>query len=338
MQDFMTHRRPEVTAMTIHPTGHFFAVGYADGSLAFWAVNDDDAPLLVRTLDELDINLVDQSRLDEQIARKTEDESIRQIDREPVFKISWSGFPNSPDPRGGQTTLAILGGQTTGEAPGLTIIQFSAFNPSDSSVSTWPSPGQPALDPVIRQAMRDSLDVVDSYFYCTQSVIQDYLLVPRNNPHFAGTFDPIAILLLTEGEGTTRTVEAFRYPPPAFSLDIPERFVPAVTATADPLSSLTNDFIQTLKDLEENDQPRRLLIPAALLHGKSGILGGQLLTLEREIYQTLATGKVEDSLILPLNGGQAWADEFKANDLRLAKVCFKMCFAVSYQQICLVPT
>ncbi|KAG6879569.1 hypothetical protein C0992_001396 [Termitomyces sp. T32_za158] len=318
LQDLLTHRRPEVTAITIHPTGHFFAVGYADGSLAFWAVNDD-TPLLVRTLDDVDVNLVDQGRLDEQITRKAEGKPTRALDREPVFKLSWSGFPNSSDPRGGKTTLAILGGQNIGEPPGLTVIQFSAFNPPEPPVLMSPTPGQPALHPVIRQTMRDSLEVLDSYFYFTQGVIQDYLLVPRNNPHFAGTFDPIAILLLAEGEGTIRTLEAYQYPPPAFSLDVSERPVPAATATVDPLSSLENDFIQTLKELEENDDPQRLLVPTALLHGNSGVLGGQLLTLERETYQTLAAEKVEDSLLLPLKGGQAWADEFQANDLRFAK-------------------
>ncbi|KAG6873217.1 hypothetical protein C0995_001571 [Termitomyces sp. Mi166 len=315
--DLLTHRRPEVTALTIHPAGHFFAVGYADGSLAFWAVDDEDKPLLVRTLDELDVNLVDQGRLDEQIYRQNEDKSTSALDREPIFKLSWSGFPNSSDPRGGKTTLAILGGLNSGDAPGLTIIQFPPFNPLEPPASTSPNPGQPALHPVIRQAMRDSLNVLDSYFYFTEGVIQDYLLIPRNSPHFAGTFDPIAILLLTE-EGTTRTVEAFQYPPPAFS-DPSESPAPGATAIADPLSSLADDLAHTLKDLEENKYPRRLVIPAALLHGKSGILGGQLLKLERETYQTLAAGKVEDCLALPLNGGQAWADEFRTNDLKLAK-------------------
>ncbi|KAG5732833.1 hypothetical protein E4T56_gene2783 [Termitomyces sp. T112] len=321
--DLLTHRRPEVTALTIHPAGHFFAVGYADGSLAFWAVDDEDKPLLVRTLDDLDVNLVDQSRLDEQINRQNVGKPTSALEREPIFKLSWSGFPNSSDPRGGKTTLAILGGLTLGEAPGLTIIQFSAFNPSEPPASTSPNSGQSGLHPVMRQAMRNSLDVLDSYFYFAQGVIQDYLLIPRNNPHYAGTFDPIAILLLTEGEGTTRTVEAFQYPPSVFSHDIPipERPTPAVTATVDldPLSVLADDLAHTLKDLEENNDHQRLLIPAALFHGKSGILCGQLLKLERETYQTLAAGKVEDGLKLSLNGGQAWADEFKANDLKLAK-------------------
>ncbi|KAF8971726.1 WD40-repeat-containing domain protein [Flammula alnicola] len=56
--DILTHRRMMVASIAVHPSGHFFAAGYADGSIAFWAVEDDNKPLLVRTLDSLDVNLV----------------------------------------------------------------------------------------------------------------------------------------------------------------------------------------------------------------------------------------------------------------------------------------
>ncbi|KAG6919011.1 hypothetical protein DXG01_009721 [Tephrocybe rancida] len=313
--DLLTHRRPEVTALTIHPAGHFFAVGYADGSLAFWAVEDEEKPLLLRTLDELDVNVVDQNLLNEHISQGREGKTTSPSEREPIFKLSWSGFQNSTDPRGGNTTLSILGGLIVGEANGLTIVQFPAFNPPEPPASTSPNPTRPVLHPVMRQAMRDSLDVMDSYFYFTQGIIQDYLLIPHKSPHFAGTFDPIAIILLTEGEGNTRTIEAYQYPPPAFLSNAPKTPANVATATVDPLNSLAD----TLKDLEENEDPKQLIIPAALSHGKSGVLGGQLFKIEKETYQTLAAGKSTEELMLPLTGGQAWADEFKANDLRLAK-------------------
>ena len=53
----MTYRRPPVTSMSIHSAGHFFAVGYEDGCIAFWAVEDEDQPLQVRTLDDSDVNV-----------------------------------------------------------------------------------------------------------------------------------------------------------------------------------------------------------------------------------------------------------------------------------------
>ena len=83
----------EVTSIAVHPSGHFFAVGHADGSIAFWAVEDDNKPLLVRTLDAVDVNLVDPSALDHKAPKFV---------REPIFKLSWSGFPNSQDPQIGR--------------------------------------------------------------------------------------------------------------------------------------------------------------------------------------------------------------------------------------------
>ncbi|KAG6842463.1 hypothetical protein C0991_007593 [Blastosporella zonata] len=315
--DLLTERRPEVTSLTIHPAGHFFAVGYADGSLAFWAVEDEEKPLLVRTLDELDVNLVNQDRLDEHISRAHKSEVGRPLAREPIFKLSWSGFSNSSDPRGGKTALAILGGLNLGEPPGLTVIQLPAFNPLEPPVATSPKNEQTSLHPAMRQAMRVSLDVLDSYFYFTQEVIQDYLLIPHKSPHFAGTFDPIAIMLLTEGEGNTRTLEVYQYPPPMFSSDDIQS--PATPVKGDPLRTLASDLADTLRDLDESCDPQKVLIPAALSHGKSGVLGGQLLKIEKEIYQTLAAGKASSVLALPLNGGQAWADEIKDKELKLAK-------------------
>ncbi len=53
-----------VTSLAIHPSGHFFAAGYDDGCIAFWAVDDDNKPLLVRTLHDLDVDILDPERLD----------------------------------------------------------------------------------------------------------------------------------------------------------------------------------------------------------------------------------------------------------------------------------
>ncbi|KAG6813211.1 hypothetical protein H0H92_013098 [Tricholoma furcatifolium] len=315
--DLLNHRRPEVTAVTIHPAGHFFAVGYADGSFAFWAVDDDEKPLLVRTLDELDVELVDQIRLDEYRSQSRRGKGPSLVVREPIFKLSWSGFSNSSDPRGGKTSLAILGGLNSGESPGLTVVQFPAFSPPEPP--PLPNSERVVLHPVIRQAMRESLDVLDSFFYYTQEVIQDYLLIPRKSPHFSGTFDPVSILMLTEGKGNSRTVAAFQYPPPTFSSDIAVSPSPSKAVGTDPMDSLANDLADTLKDLEETGDPKSLVTPETLSHGKSGVLGFRLLNIEKETYQALTVGKVGDEFLLPLNGGQAWADAAKANDHKLAK-------------------
>ncbi|KAG5638396.1 hypothetical protein H0H81_000292, partial [Sphagnurus paluster] len=320
--NLLNHRRPEVTSLAIHPAGHFFVVGHADGSLAFWAIDDEEKPILVRTLDDLNVDTVNPDFLDEHMSKTKEGITTAPPEREPIFKLSWSTYPNSSDPRGGKSTLSILGGLNPGEATGLTVIQLPAFNPTEPSTPTSPSTQQPVLHLTMRQAMRASLDPLDSYFYFTRGVIQDYLLIPRQSPHFNGTFDPIAILLLVEGRGKTRTVEAFQYPPPQF-LATYEQKDPmiglGVDAKKDALQSLADDLAATLESLQQSEEPKSFSLPLTLLHGNSGLVDGQLLKIERESYQTLVQGVGRDDLTLPLNGGQAWADDSTANDLKLAK-------------------
>src|SRR5204862_7283577 len=91
VQDILTHRRPPVTAFAIHPTGHFFAVGHADGSIAFWAVEDEDRPILVRTTDSVDVDVVDGNKL-EKLLNGDQVKPYDSIDgHEPIFKLAWSG-------------------------------------------------------------------------------------------------------------------------------------------------------------------------------------------------------------------------------------------------------
>jgi len=312
----MTQRRPEVTALSIHPSGHLFAIGYADGSLAFWAVDDENDPLLVRTLDALDINLVDPDGLEHHlILAKQNSTAMRRLEREPIFKLTWSGFPNSADPRGGRTTLAILGGLNVGESPGLTVIQLPAFGPPEPP-SSQGSDAQ-LLHPFIRTAMRESLEPLDSYFYPSRGTVQDYLLFPRQSPHFSGSFDPIGIILLTDGPGHTRIVQASEFPPPGFSLG---------TEDPKPVGDTEKDAVgdnlaSTLQELQATGEPRRLALPETISNGHLGLQHGQLLRVERATYQTLTREDVKHDPSLPLRGGLAWSDDTRTSDLKVAKVC-----------------
>ncbi|RDB29510.1 Uncharacterized protein C1F3.03 [Hypsizygus marmoreus] len=316
--DLLTHRKAEVTTLAIHPAGHFFAVGYTDGSIAFWAVNDDESPLLVRTLDAIDVNVVDTEQLDQHVLQEKAGKLGPIPEREPIFKLSWSGFSNSSDPRGGKTTLAILGGLCLGEPAGLTVIQLPAFNPPEPPSLTSPTT-ENSLHPFMRAAMRDSLDPLESHFYLTQGVVHDYLLIPRQTPHFAGTFDPVAILLLIEGPGDTRIIEAFQYPPPEFSSSEADATKIPPEGGRDALNSLADDLASTLQSLQQSGEPQHLRLPTTLSDGSTGLLDGQLLKLERETYQTLIGDNSPNNLSLPLKGGLAWSDEAKVNDLKLAK-------------------
>jgi hypothetical protein len=310
--------------MAIHPSGHFFVTGHADGSLAFWAVEDDERPLLVRTLDAIDVNIVDMQTLDEHISQECPSKHAH-IDREPIFKLSWSALSGSSDPKGGGTTLTIFGGLQTNQATGITVYLFPSFNPPNPPEPTSTA-DQQRLHPYLRTAMRDSLNHIKSFFYYTRGTVQDYLLIPRESPHFSGSSDPMAIMLLTEGDGDTRVVEAYQYPPPEFSSPIDveedEETYPEENKGV-PIEALGDVLASTLTSLQISDEPKRLWLPSAVMNGSTGLLNGQLLTVETAVYQTLVDEAINDALYLPLKGGLAWADDTQKTELKLAKVCHR---------------
>lgn len=306
-KDLLMHRRVPVTAMAIHPTGHFFAVGHADGSIAFWAVDDEDQPLAVRTLEADDVHVVNATVLEQHL-----DAPPPPVPREPIFKLAWCGFSNSSDPRGGETALAILGGVPAGDAPGMTVEWLPAFNPGAPPAG----PAPVGLHPMLCGAMRACVKPIDSYFYATHGEVQDFLLTPTSSPHFAGAFDAQAILALVEGPGGSRVTEAYEFPPPVFRTRGQKQ--------GDDTNQLDEgevdvDLAQTLADMQVSDDPRRLRLPTALDCGSAGVVGGQLLRLEVHVYQRLLDAQGLHTPCLELNGGLAWCDELDVSELRLAK-------------------
>ena len=171
-----------VTSLAIHPSGHFFAAGYDDGCIAFWAVDDDNKPLLVRTLHDLDVDILDPERLDALSISETSRKTAPQPP-EPIFKLSWSSYPNSSDPRGGETTLTILGGLIPGEPFGVTVFLFPPCNPSEAP-SDSPAPAS-TVHPFYCKAIRESLVPRKIFTYATHGIVQDDLLLPHSTPHFS---------------------------------------------------------------------------------------------------------------------------------------------------------
>jgi syntaxin-binding protein 5 len=291
-------------------------------------VEDDDQPLLVRTLDSIHVNVVDSDALTADLDNK-EKNQVKQLTREPIFKLSWSSFSNSSDPRGGETTLTILGGLDTSKPPGLTVFLFPPFNPTEPP-STPLSPKNGNLHPFFRSSMIRSLNLSKSFFYETfGSVVQDYLLIPRNSPHLAGNFDPYAILLLTESAQNARTVRAYQYPPPGFvksNVDPPEAPIEAETkenVEELPVASLQSPPPPTPPEKSPrliNYTPSSIRTPFTLSAASSGVLGGRLFKIENDVYQSFVDEDFND-LHLTLNGGQIYADP----DLKLLKVCYYIC-------------
>jgi hypothetical protein len=296
-----------VTAIAIHPAGHFFAVGYSDGCIAFWAVEDEDQPLLVRTVDTTNVNVADMEEL----------EKTYEVPppREPIYKLAWSAFSNSSDPRGGETALTILGGlvMAPGEATGLNVQWLPAFNPPEPPN---PTAKQTSLHPFMRAAMQASLLPTSDFFYYTPGIPQEFFLVPRNSPHFSGHYDPTAILISVESVGNSRVVEAYQFPPPAFLASSE-----AVTEEVAPSGSdVVDDLESTLKSLTVNDDPHMLTLPTPLWFGSTGASHAQLLSLDRDSHALLIGSGGEYPFALPLKAGAALNDESLARELRLAKV------------------
>jgi len=316
-----------VTSIAVHPSGHFFACGYVDGSIGFWAVEDDKQPLLVRTLDTADVNIVNSTKLEEYMDGKSISNAPQSL-REPIFKLSWSGLSNSADPRGGETVLTIFGGLDSGMPPGVTAYALPAFNPPE------PPADQPAtagmLHPAFRQAMCQSVSPKKLFFYETRGLVQDYLLIPRANPHLGGTFDPYAILFILEIDGS-RMVEAFQFPPPGF---IPTTEPPKATGAAEPVKNEDQDDEAWAAGLLKspapptplpksprhlNHAPYLLRTPFTLSNGGSGLQGGSLFKLDNDIHDDFVDKKNTPDLHLNLEGGQAFADTSRLNELKLSK-------------------
>jgi syntaxin-binding protein 5 len=316
-QDLLSHRRPDVTALAVHPCGHFFATGYTDGSIAFWAVEDEDKPLMVLTLDgEQDVNVADTSRLDAAMSKHG-----YKSPREPIFRLAWSSFANSDDPRGGDTVLTVLGGIKAEDVPAVTTLLLPAFNPPEPPALAVPN--STMLHPNIRAAMRQSVTPKNLHIYSTVGTPQDFLLLPKESPHFAGSYDPYAILLLSDGEKDARAIEAYQFPPPIY--DIHERAKPPVAPSKDASEQLedvlSEEIASTLESMQLNDEPKSLETPPAFWSGPLGVTHGDLIAFERDAYETLVMERVHEDDGLRLRGGSAWVDDDE-HQMKLLRVRF----------------
>ena len=312
-------RNPFVSCMTIHPTGHFFAAGYEDGSIAFWATEDEDKPLLVRSIEHVDINLANEELLN--LALKPSGSKASDVSApEPIYKLAWSGYSNSADPRGGKHTLTVLGGRRGKESSGATVFSFSAFNPTD--IGTDP---KVALPPPIRKAMQDCLSNPGLYTYQSESTISDFLLLPRDTPHLSGNFDPIAIILVFSGDGGKRSISIMEFPPQSLAI-IPKHPGMARNISSSTADAIGEDLAETLDAMQRSSDPERLTLPNLLWTGSSSAVGGEILLLDAAPYGTLCPQDLEASgTEYGLRGGTAWM-EGKNDDSVHAKVRLELAF------------
>ncbi|KAI0828996.1 lethal giant larvae like, C-terminal-domain-containing protein [Trametes gibbosa] len=317
-KDVLLPRRSQATALAIHPSGHLLAVGYADGTIGFWALEDEDKPLALRTIDsagDVDLSTIDTVKL-EAILSSPQDH-LKEPPREPIFKLAWSGFPNTSDPRGGETVLTVLGGATIDSQPGVTALLFPPLQPPapPSPASPKATGATPVLHPETRAAMCESLIVKDIYTYTTAGPVQDFLLFSRSTPHFAGHYDPSTILVTSDTDvPESRVSEAFEFPPPTFgglsgrpSLQQPDGAAEPADDT-DPDNALADELAQTLRAMSVSDEARPARLPPYLW----SVLGEHLVKVEKHAYEALVRDKlvqIDGEVPLPVKGGIGWSED-----------------------------
>ncbi|KAJ8494736.1 hypothetical protein ONZ45_g13123 [Pleurotus djamor] len=128
----------------------------------------------------------------------------------------------------------------------------------------------------------------------------------------------MAILLLCEGAGGTRILEARQFPPPTFTDKEAEAEAEGNGKAAEN-TDVEDLLVETLRSMQMSSDPDSLALPLPLEYGRS-LVDGRLTTLERDAHQALlnAPGDLHDQL--ELNGGIAWVDPSHATELKHAKV------------------
>lgn len=283
-----------------------------DGSLSFWSLDHGDRPLSIHTI---------PSR-----------PGPSNAEREPVFRLAWSAFPNleeckallsadtssskiPPFPRlvgstldyaGGETTLTVLGGILLSEHPGVRILQFAPL-PFDPAVN-------PAtVDPITYiSELSSHINPIGLERCPTPYSVDDFILLPRSNPHFNGTHDPISILQLFkyEGlEGAHPAINATEFPPPLTPAPVhTPAYVSGGPIRPFPVELSESPYI-----------PATFRLPAAVFSGLDTVIGAQALKVDRDDFSLIIRDWVEvgaaeeadgvsTSRRLPLRAGVAHGD------------------------------
>lgn len=233
-----SERLCSATSVAWHPEGEMFAMGHENGAISFWRIKDEDKPVMVRTLDNVDIE------------RPVPPDEIPKHSlgpREPIFKLAWSGFPAqgwyeygaqaasawrgstaTSDPKADAasrvqtaasgTVLTVMGGTAAAQSSAcLTVYQLPPL-PTSSVFSG--AGGEPAARQ--RQELHDALLPEQVTVYKLSSTVEDFCLLPKINPHYHGTFDPYGVVILVgpdpslpaiAAQSTHRGLEAYSFPP-----------------------------------------------------------------------------------------------------------------------------
>lgn len=249
--------------------------------------------------------------------------------REPVFKLAWSAFPDleeckallSVDPAqsklppfarlvgstldyaGGETVLSVLGGLQASDLPGVRVLQFPPMEASP--------PMDPALvDPETHiRGLSQHFEPTGLEMCPTPYPVDDFILMPRSNPHFNNTHDPISILQLYKLNGVS-VVSATEFPPPLAS-------APMHSSLSSLPSREITPFSASLPMMPQ--EPARFRLPSTLFSGADAVLGAHTVKVDRDSFSRLIREWVEvgaaeeadgaaNPRLLPLRAGLARGD------------------------------
>lgn len=309
----MQARRPALTSLSIHASGQLFATGHLDGTIAFWAVDDEDRPLMVRTIEKLDTNYPDGDELDRVLSEPTHlsPEELDKLRLEPIFKLSWCSFgPQTlSDPYSKDTVLTILGGSSPSSRNGVTCLHIPPL-----ALPTPTTPGaKDGVHPDVHKTLTEPLSSTDAYLYSTAGVSIDYTLYPKENPHFHGAFDPTIILIVHEWPQGQRSIEALEFPPPTLGVMKSTEAPQSASTSKSSDNPLDAELSTIIRDLRIHDDPSNYdtLLPTALYTGLRAVNDGDIVRLGKESYERFhaQVQKSEDSSSPRLGrAGTAWVD------------------------------
>lgn len=176
----MAHTRTSrLTHAAWHPTGTFVLTAHDDGSLAFWDPRDGRM---------IEARTIEDGAIHQPQSVNVQPGNLIGAPRHQFHKIAWCSKSNPDD-----TGILLVGGNpTTSPSMSLTFIDLGPT--PNYQTSSWD-----LLTHHFRSPKRVHILPTPS-----GAQVSTLVLIPRSSPHYAGSHDPIALVIaLTSGELAT---------------------------------------------------------------------------------------------------------------------------------------
>ncbi|KAG5518344.1 hypothetical protein PMAC_003141 [Pneumocystis sp. 'macacae'] len=176
--------RPRLTGFSWAPHGYHFVASYQNGCFAFWSTKSNQRPLQVRTLDEVEIDVLLEDKL--------KDNPYSPVyTRSPIFSILWSCNDDLEN-----TSIFIIGGNLNNQdSKELSILDFGQSPPCSSSVSVF---SQYYTTPKQHHVLSHFLS----------GIIVDICVFSKISQSYLGNYNTeLIMLILASGE-----IELLKYP------------------------------------------------------------------------------------------------------------------------------